>query len=49
MNTMPNIDMCQSLKTKAYQEPILSRPNQFSDPVNHALIHVISPAMMKNT
>jgi len=49
INTMLNIEMCQSIYTKAYRGAIISLPKWFSDPVNHPLIHIICPAMMKKT
>jgi len=49
MNTVPNICMCRSINMKAYQAAIISLPQRLQAPVNHPLINLISPALMKNT
>jgi len=49
MNTVPNIDVHRSINLKAYRATISSLPQQLQDPVNHSFIHMIRPAMMKNT
>jgi len=49
MNTVPNIDVCWSIETKAYRAAISSPPQRLLNPVNHPSIHMIWPAMMNNT
>jgi hypothetical protein len=49
MNSVPNTDVCPSINTKAYQALITSSQQQHHDPVNHPLIHMMCPEMMKNT
>jgi hypothetical protein len=49
MNTAPTIDVSQSIITKAYRAAILSTPQCLLDPVNHPLIDIICPVMLKNT
>jgi len=48
-NTVRNIDVCWSLQPKAYWASISSPPWCLQEPVNHRLIHIIRPAMIKNT
>ena len=47
-NTVPNIDVCRSISTKAYRAAIRSPPQPFQGSVNHPSIHMICQAMMKN-
>jgi hypothetical protein len=49
MNAVPHIDVCRSINQKMYQAATLSPHQRVQDPVNHPLIHKISPAMMKNS
>jgi len=49
MNTVPNLDVSQSINPKAYRAISSSHPQWLQDLVNHPLIHMIYPAMMKNT
>jgi len=49
MNSVPNIDVCRSINTKANRAAIPSPLQRLLDPVNHPLIHIIWAAMMKNT
>jgi len=49
MNTVPNIDGCWALNPKSSQVAISSPPQCHQDRVNHSLIRMIFPAMMKNT
>jgi hypothetical protein len=47
-NTVPNIEVCQSTNMKACWVAISSPPQWLRDPVNHFLIHIICPVIMKN-
>jgi len=49
MNNGPNIDACQSINSKAYQTAIQSPLQWLQNLFNNPLIHMICPAMMKNT
>jgi len=49
MNTVWNIRVCRSISMELYRAAILSPLQQLQDPVNHPLILMICPAMMKNT
>jgi len=49
MNIVLNIDMCQPLHSKPYRAPNSSPLQRLLDPVNYPLIHMIGPAMMRNT
>jgi len=40
MNSVPNIDLCWSISTKAYRAAIPSPPQWLQNPVNHPLIHM---------
>jgi len=48
MNTVPNIDVCQTINSPAYQAAISSPPQWLQDPINHPFIHIICPGMIKN-
>jgi len=48
INTVPNFDVYQSITLKMYRAVILSPPKRHEDLVNHHLIHMICPMMMKN-
>ena len=47
--TVPNIDVCWSLYLQAYQATIPSPLQRLQDPVNHPLIHMNTPVMMRKT
>jgi len=49
MNTVQLIDVCQSINLKVYQATISSPPQWHQDPVNHPLICMLCPTMLKNT
>jgi hypothetical protein len=49
MNTAPNIEACLSLNSKSYRTAFPSPLQWLQDPVIHPLIHMICPAMMKDT
>jgi len=49
MNTVANIDVCQSIHMKAHRAAISSLPQRLQDLDNLPMIHLICPAMMKNT
>ena len=49
MDTEKNIDVRHSINPKAYRAAISSPLQQIQHPFNHPLIHMICPAMMKNT
>jgi len=49
MNTVLNIDVCPSLNPSVYWATISSPPQLVQDLVNLVMIHMISPAMWKNT
>jgi len=49
MNTVPNINVCRSISTKAHRAAIPSPRARLQDPINHPLIQMIGPAMMENT
>jgi len=49
MNTWPNIDVCPSLNLKAYLPTISSTLQWLADLVSLLVIHMICPAVMKNT
>jgi len=49
MNTVPNINVWQSISTKAYWAAISSPPQRLQGPVNQPFICMIFQAMMKNT
>jgi len=48
-NSALNIDVCRSLNLETYQTPISSPPQWVLDLVNLVLIHMICPAIIKNT
>jgi len=49
METVSNIDMCQSINTKVYWGAMISPQEWFQNPVNYPLIYMIRPAMMMHT
>ena len=49
MKNMPNIDVCRLMYLKANRDAISSPPQQLHNPVNHPVIYMIGPALMKNT
>jgi len=49
IKTLSIIDVCQSINWKAYRAVITSPCQWYQDPMNHPLIIMISPTMMKNT
>ena len=49
MNTAPNNEVCRSMNLKAYQAAISFSLQWLQDPVNHPLIHMICPAMIKDS
>jgi len=49
INTAPNIDVCQSRSMNVFCTSISSTVQWLQDTVNHPLIRMICPAMMKNT
>jgi len=49
MNTAPNIDMWRSINSKRYRAAILSPLQRLQGLINHPLIHMMCPAMMRNT
>jgi hypothetical protein len=49
MNTVANIDVWRSRDLKVYRAAISFPPQWLQDSVNNPMIHIICPAMMKNT
>jgi len=49
MNSVPNMDVCRSIKLKVYRPTNWSPLQRHQDSVNHPPIDVICPIMMKNT
>jgi len=49
MNTVLKVDVWRSINSKASQAAILAPLQRLLDPVNHPLIHMICPVMMRNT
>jgi len=49
MNTVPNIDMCRAKNSKAWWTSMSSLLQQLQDHVVQPVIHMIPPAMLKNT
>jgi len=49
INTVPTINVCLSIHSNTYWAAISSSLHWLQDPVNHSLLNVICPAMMKNT
>jgi len=49
MNTARNIEICMSINSKPYCATISSSVQRHQVPINPPLIHMIWPAMMRNT
>jgi hypothetical protein len=48
MNTVPIIDVCRSIHSKPNRVAISPALQQLQGPINHSLIHMICPAIMRD-